>query len=138
MNNKKAKKKKGGKLIKILILVVVLALVAIGGIIASDVFFPDNSTASETETVTVTVSGTEIFLNGSEKVSLAELDSYLTQRFDEKDYCTVALINDTQTPADIETYNSVVEILGKFGIKQEPLTLPATNDELKLASIDEV
>lgn len=137
MNTKNAKKKKGSKLLKIVILVVVLALVAVGGIIASDIFFSDNSSSSQSDTVTVTVSGTEIFLDGSKKVILSELESYFTERFEKKDYCTVALINDTQNPADIDTYNSVVEILGKFGITQEPLTLPATNDELKLASIDE-
>lgn len=140
MDNKKTKKDKkktGSKLLKIVILVVVLTLVAVGGIIASDVLFSDNDTSNLSDTVTVTVSGTEIFLNGSEKISLVGLENYLTERFDKKDYCTVALINDTQNPADIDTYNSVVEILGEFGIKQEPLTLPATNDELKLASIDE-
>lgn len=137
MDTKKAKKKKGGKLIKIVILVVVLAVVAVGGLILSDVFFSNDDTSSQSDTVTVTVSGTEILLNGSEKLSLSELDSYLTERFDQKDYCTVALINDTQNPADIDTYNKVVEILGKFGIRQEPLTLPATYDELMLASTDE-
>lgn len=134
MENKKAKKQKGGKLLKILISVVVLAVVAVGGIIISDVFFPEDSSDIATDTVTVKISGTDIYLNGSEKINLAELDTYLTQRFEQKDCCTVALINDTQTPADIDTYNSVVALLGDFGIKQEPLALPATS----VASIDEV
>lgn len=129
MDTKKAKKKKGGKLLKIVILVVVLALVAVGGIIASDVFFKGDDSKDPGDTVTLTVSGTDIFLNGSEKVSLSRLESYLEGRFSEDGYCTVALINDTQSPADVSIYNSVVEILGEFGIKQEPLTLPATSDE---------
>ena len=137
MNTKNTKKKNGSKFLKILILALVLAITAVGAIIISDVFFSDSSNASTNDTVTVKISGTDIFLNGNEKVSLAELESYLSERFEQKDYCTVALINDTKTPADIDTYNSVVALLGDFGIKQEPLTLPATNDEFMLASSDE-
>lgn len=130
MDNKKSKNKKGGKLLKIVILVVVLALVGVGSIILSDVFFSDDIQSPETETVTIRVSGKDIYLNGSDKTSLDALDAYLTERFDKNDYCTVALINDTQTPADTDTYNLVVELLGNFGIKQDRLTLPATDDEL--------
>lgn len=130
MDNKKSKNKKGGKLLKIVILVVVLALVGVGSIILSDVFFSDDTQSPETETITIRVSDKDIYLNGSDKTSLDALDLYLTERFDKNDYCTVALINDTQTPADTDTYNLVVELLGKFGIKQDRLTLPATDDEL--------
>lgn len=141
MDSKKSanssKNKKGSKLLKILIMVVVLSFVAVGSIIISDLFFSENDPTPEMETVTITVSDTDIYLNGSEKMSLSSLESYFTERFKGNDYCTIALINDTLNPADIETYNSVVELLGKFGITQEPLTLPATEDELTLASIDE-
>ncbi len=137
MDNKKSKSKKGGKLLKIVIVVVVLALVGVGSIILSDVFFADDTTSPERETVTITVSGKDIYLNGSEKMSLVAIDTYLAESFSENDNCTVVLINDTQTPADTDTYNSVVELLGNFGIKQDKLTLPATDDELKLANIDE-
>ncbi|MDO4419303.1 MAG: hypothetical protein Q4B92_02970 [Ruminococcus sp.] len=130
MDNKKSKNKKSSKLLKIVVLVVVLALVGVGSIILSDVFFSDDTQSPETETVTIRVSGKDIYLNGSDKTSLDALDIYLTERFDKNDYCTVALINDTQTPADTDTYNLVVELLGKFGIKQDRLTLPATDDEL--------
>lgn len=130
MDNKKSKNKKGGKLLKIVILVVVLALVGVGSIILSDVFFSDDIQSPETETITIRVSDKDIYLNGSDKTSLDALDIYLTERFDKNDYYTVALINDTQTPADTDTYNLVVELLGKFGIKQDRLTLPATDDEL--------
>lgn len=129
MDTKKAKKKKGGKLLRIIILVVVLAVVAVASIIISDVLFSENDNSPEIKTVTVTVSDTDIYLNGSEKMSLKSLEDYFTKRFEKNDYFTIALINDTQNPADIKTYNSVVELLGDFGIRQEPLTLPATNDE---------
>ncbi len=137
MSNKKRESKKGSKFIKILILVVVLAVVAISSIIISDLFFSEDSNSPEMETVTITVSGTDIYLNGSEKISLDALDAYFAERYAENNYCTIALINDTQKPADTKTYNEVVELLGEYGIRQEKLTLPATDDELKLASIDE-
>ncbi|MBQ2824886.1 MAG: hypothetical protein IJF19_01305 [Clostridia bacterium] len=136
MKNKNTKTQKGSKLIKILILVLVLSLMAIGGIIISDVFFSEES-APEITTITVRVSGNEIFLNGSEKLSLSELEANLTQRYENKNYFTVVLINDTNHPADIDTYNSVVDILGNFGITEAPLTLPATLDQLMVSSIDE-
>ena len=133
MDNKKTKHQKGSKLIKILILVVVLSLVAIGGIIISDIFFSENSTP-EITTITVRVSGDEIFLNGSEKLSLTELEENLTKRYESQNYFTVVLINDTNHPADISTYNSVVDILGEFGITEEHLTLPATIDQLMVSN----
>lgn len=136
MKNKNTKTKKGSKLIKILILVLVLSLMTIGGIIISDIFFSEES-APEITTITVRVSGNEIFLNGSEKLSLSELEANLTQRYENKNYFTVVLINDTNHPADIDTYNSVVDILGDFGITEAPLTLPATFDQLAVSSIDE-
>lgn len=123
------KTKKSNKLFKIIILAVVLILVALGGIIASDVFFSDGSPEPVSETVTVTVSGDTLYLNGNSKLTLSELDSYFTQRFNLGNYCTVALINDTQNPADIDTYNAVVDMLAEFGINHQPLTLPATFDE---------
>lgn len=125
----KSKKKTGSKFLKILILVVVLALVAVAGIAVSDMIFPKSNENRELDTITIRVSSKDIFLNGSEKVTLSELEDNLQQRYDNKDYFTIALINDTKHPADIDTYNSVVEILGKFGIQQESLTLPATKDE---------
>lgn len=133
MKNKNTKTKKGSKLIKILILVLVLSLMAIGGIIISDVFFSEDTTP-EITTITVRVSGNEIFLNGSEKLSLSELEANLTQRYENKNYFTVVLINDTNHPADIDTYNSVVDILGDFGITEAPLTLPATIDQLAVSN----
>lgn len=136
MDDKKTKNKKSSKLVKVLILVVVLALVAIGGIIISDLFFSEDS-APEIATITVRVSGNEIFLNGNEKLNLSELEANLTQRYENKNYFTVVLINDTNHPADISTYNSVVDMLGMFGITEEHLTLPATADQLTMATFDE-
>ncbi len=136
MKNKNTKTKKGSKLIKILILVLVLSLMAIGGIIISDLFFSEES-APEITTITVRVSGEEIFINGSEKLSLSDLEKNLTQKYEQKNYFTVVLINDTNRPADITTYNAVVDMLGKFGITEAPLTLPATLDQLMDSSIDE-
>lgn len=137
MKNNNTKKQKGSKLVKILILVVVLSLVAIGGIIISDLFFSDEP-VPETQTITVRVSGDEIFLNGSEKLSLSGLEDNLIRKYEQKNYFTVVLINDTNHPADIGTYNAVVDMLGKFGITEEHLTLPATIDELYSASKDEI
>lgn len=137
MNNKKREPKKGGKLIKVLILALVLTVVAVSAIVISDMFGSDDEPAPEIQTVTVTVSGTDIYLNGSEKLSLQALDDYLTERFANNNYCTIALINDTKNPADTDTYNNVVELLGEFGIRQDKLTLPATDDELKPSSFDE-
>lgn len=130
------KNKKGSKLIKIAILVVVLSLAAIGGIIISDLFFSEEP-APEITTITVRVSGEEIFLNGSEKLSLTELEADLTQRYEQKNYFTVVLINDTNHPADVETYNAVVDMLGEFGITEEHLALSATTDESAISSKDE-
>ncbi len=137
MSNKKSEPKKGGKLLKVLILALVLTVVAVSSIIISDMVKSNDQPKPEMETVTITVSGTDIYLNGNEKLSLDALDTYLTNRYADSDYCTIALINDTKNPADINTYNNVVELLGDFGIRQDKLTLPATDDELKLASLDE-
>ena len=137
MSNKKQETKKGSKFVKILILVVILAFVAVGSVIISDLFFSDNTNTPEMETVTITVSGTDIYLNGSEKMSIDALDIYFANRYAENNYCTIALINDTKHPADVDTYNDVVELLGEYGIRQEKLTLPATYDELTFASSDE-
>lgn len=136
-NNTSSKGKKKGKFLKILILAVVLTLAAVGGFIIADMISSDKSDAFKSETVTVTVSGKDIFINGNKKVSLNELDDYFTQRADNMDYCTIALINDTANPADIGTYNEVVDILGKFGFNHQPLTLPATDDELSKSSADQ-
>lgn len=138
MSNKIIKSNKKGNFLKIIIIALALAFVAVGSIIISDLLKPKGEVKPEMETVTVTVSGTEIHLNGSESITLEALEQYLKGRFENNDYCTIALINDTKTPADIGTYNDVVELLGDFGITQEKLTLPATEDELKIASIDEV
>ena len=136
-NNTSSKGKKKGKFLKILILAVVLTLAAVGGFIIADMISSDKSDDFKSETVTVTVSGKDIFINGNKKVSLNELDDYFTQRADNMDYCTIALINDTANPADIGTYNEVVDILGKFGFNHQPLTLPATDDELSKSSADQ-
>ena len=136
-NNTSSKGKKKGKFLKILILAVVLTLAAVGGFIIADMISSDKSDAFKSETVTVTVSGKDIFINGNKKVSLNELDDYFTQRADNMDYCTIALINDTANPADVGTYNEVVNILGKFGFNHQPLTLPATDDELSKSSADQ-
>lgn len=136
-NNTSSKGKKKGKFLKILILAVVLTLAAVGGFIIADMISSDKSDAFKSETVTVTVSGKDIFINGNKKVSLNELDDYFTQRADNMDYCTIALIIDTANPADIGTYNDVVNILGKFGFNHQPLTLPATDDELSKSSADQ-
>lgn len=141
MSDKKSTSKtnrKKGKFLKIFILALVLTLAAVGGLIISDMISSENEEAPKSETVTVTVSGQDIFIDGKDKVTLRELDDYFTNRFDEMDYCTIALINDTANPADIDKYNEVVELLKKFGFNHEPITLPATNDELYVSSSDEV
>ncbi len=141
MSDKKSTSKtnrKKGKFLKIFILALVLTLAAVGGLIISDMISSKNEEAPKSETVTVTVSGQDIFIDGKDKVTLRELDDYFTNRFDEMDYCTIALINDTANPADIDKYNEVVELLKKFGFNHEPITLPATNDELYVSSSDEV
>ncbi|MBE6794338.1 MAG: hypothetical protein E7532_05290 [Ruminococcaceae bacterium] len=141
MSDKKSTSKtnrKKGKFLKIFILALVLTLAAVGGLIISDMISSKNEEAPKSETVTVTVSGRDIFIDGKDKVTLRELDDYFTNRFDEMDYCTIALINDTANPADIDKYNEVVELLKKFGFNHEPITLPATNDELYVSSSDEV
>lgn len=137
MSNTKREAKKGSKFLKILILVVILAFVAVGSIIISDLFFSKDTNTPEMETVTITISGKDIYLNGSEKMGLESLDAYFDSRFSANDYCTIALINDTKHPADVDTYNDVVELLGEYGIREEKLTLPATYDELTFASSDE-
>ncbi len=136
-NTNSNKYKKKGNFLKILILAAVLAVVAVGGFIISDMFFSEDDNSAKTETVTVTVKGEEIYINGSKKVTLTELESYFTERFDKKQYCTIALINDTQNPADVKTYNAVVDVLGKFGINKDHLALPATEDELTVSTQDE-
>lgn len=137
MSNIKSKSKKGSKFIKILILVIILAIVAVSAVIISDLFFSEDTNTPEMEAVTITVSGTDIYLNGSEKMSLESLESYFYNRFSTNDYCTIALINDTRHPADVDTYNDVVELLGEYGIREEKLTLPATDDEFNPSSLDE-
>ena len=77
-NNTSSKGKKKGKFLKILILAVVLTLAAVGGFIIADMISSDKSDAFKSETVTVTVSGKDIFINGNKKVSLNELDDYFT------------------------------------------------------------
>ncbi|MBQ2687148.1 MAG: hypothetical protein IJF52_00790 [Clostridia bacterium] len=125
MNNKK----KGSKLIKILILALVLILFAVVFFVLSENFFSQKNTETEQKTITVTVSGTDIYLDGSNKVNLSYLESHLTKTF-ESGSCTVALINDTKAPADETTYNKVVELLKSFGIEQPTLSLPSTDDEI--------
>ncbi|MBR3988437.1 MAG: hypothetical protein IKK10_03940 [Clostridia bacterium] len=137
MSNKKSKPKKSGKFLKVLILALVLTVVAVASIIISDIVRPDNPPKPEMETVTITVSGNDIYLNGNDIMSLDSLYNYLENRYANNDYCTIALINDTKTPADIDTYNDVVELLGDFGIKQEKLTLPEADNEMMFASSDE-
>lgn len=137
MSNKNQKPANKGNFLKILIIALVLAVVAVGSIIISDLIKPQSEVKPEMETVTITVSGTDIYLNGNESISLEYLEDYLTERYENNDYCTIALINDTNNPADADTYNDVVELLGDFGITQDKLTLPATDDELKPASLDE-
>lgn len=137
MGDTKAKKKKSGKPLKILILAAILVLAAVGGIIVSDFIFPDDSSKAEVRTVTVMVSGKDILLNGNRVVTSVELKDYLDTCF-EQGGCTVALINDTKTPADLSTYNDVVELLGSYGIKEAPLTLPVAGTEAAFASTDEV
>ena len=109
---------------------------AVGSIIISDLVKPQSDIKPEMETVTLTVSGTEIHLNGGESITLEALEQYLTERFESNNYCTIALINDNKTPADADTYNDVVKLLGEFGITQEKLTLPATEDEINIESSD--
>lgn len=131
MINDNAKKNTRKKALKIAVIAAVLTAIIISAILIKDLMFSESSQTSEQKTVTVTVSGKDILLNGSQSVSISELEEYLNQSFGQGS-CTVALINDTKIPADTVTYNSVTVLLSRFGINEALPTLAAsgaTEDE---------
>lgn len=130
--HKKSKQKKKGKVfLRVLILVVVFCLVVFAGVILSDVFFGNSSGGAEPEIIVIKVSGQEIILNENNKTTLDELDRYLSELDKNGELSTVALINDTATPADPEVYNNVVRLLQRYGIVCETLpVIVATDDEI--------
>lgn len=124
------RKKKSRVFLRVVILVVAFCFVVFAGVILSDVFFGNSSGGAEPEIIVIKVSGQKIILNENKMTSLEELDKYLSELDKSGELSTVALINDTATPADPKVYNRVVKLLEKYGIVCE--TLPnsiATDDE---------
>lgn len=143
--NKKSKKttdtklrKTGRIMLRALILAVVFCIVIFGGVALSDMFFSDDTKGTTPEIIAVTVSAKDIILNDDRKVTLSELRTYLADAQEKDELFTVALINDTNNPADYETYNRIVELLAEFDIICEKMEVPSTYDELHLSTIDQI
>ncbi len=135
---KKTKKRKL-HLARILILVVVFCSVVFGTIVLSDVLFgKDDSTSQEPEIIVVTVSGKDIVLGDDEQVSFSELKSYFDTLEEAGDLFAVALINDTENPADYLVYNSIVDLLAEYDIICEKMPEPASYDEVAASALDEI
>ncbi len=142
-NNKKSKsgikiKKTGRILLRGIVIALVACVLIFAGIIVSDYIFSDNSEEAVDEIITVTVSGKDIILGDDKKVSLSELSLYLENAESKGELYTVALINDTDCPADADVYNSIVDMLAKYDIICEKITVPATFDEPALSTTDEI
>jgi len=143
-NTKKSRKK--STLIRILIMVPLLCAVVFATIIVSD-FVSDNrledntdltqAQTKEPEYITIKISGSTIFLD-SEKVSIYELREFLESKAVNGNIPDVALINDTESPADHTIYNEVSKLLGEYGKNIGTLS-PASHDEFPLiATNDEI
>lgn len=135
---KKTKKKKI-HFMRILILVVVFCGVVFGAVVMSDVLFgKDDATSEEPEIIVVTVSGKNIVLGEDRQVSFSELKGYFDTMEEAGDLFAVALINDTENPADYLVYNSVVDLLKEYDIICEKMPKPASYDEFDASSLDEI
>ena len=126
----KSKKQNNQKLLRIVIIAAVLAVVAFCGIIVSDILFGNHENLQDGETVTITVSGEDIYLNGNLKVTTEVLDSKLNGYLGGEEKISVALLTDSASPADPETYNAVVKLLDKYGVTKETLPLASTPDQM--------
>lgn len=125
-------------LLRVLILVVLFCVVVFAGIIISDLFFGDDSSEVEPEIIAITVSGKSIILNDDHEVTFKELKTYLDKADSRGRLVTVALINDTGNPADIELYNQIVDLLSEYGIICEKMTAPSTEDEVHTTNLYEL
>ncbi len=143
MNNKKNKadskiRKTGRILLRGIILALIACVLIFAGIIVSDYFFADKSEEVTPEIIAVTVAGKEIILGDDKKVTLTELSQYLDNASSKGELYTVALINDTDYPADAELYNQIVDLLAKYDIICEKMVkAPASLDEYAPSTQDE-
>ncbi len=124
-------------MLRALILAVAFCIVIFGGVFISDLFFSDDESGTTPEIIAVTVSGEQIILNDDRQVTLMELKTYLVDAQEKGELFTVALINDTDNPADYEVYNQIVDLLAEFDIVCEKMKVPSSPDEF-VASFDEV
>ncbi len=129
-------KKTGRIMLRALILVVVFCVLIFGGIVISDWLFSDDGDSPTPEIIAVTVSGRDVILNDNRQVTLVELRTYLADAQEKGELFTVALINDTENPADYEVYNRIVDLLSEFDIVCEKMKAPSSFDEYA-ASYDE-
>ena len=53
------------------------------------------------------------------------------------DLFAVALINDTENPADYRVYNEIVDLLREYDIICEKMVIPSSFDEISVSSSDE-
>lgn len=130
-------KRTGRILLRGIVLALVACVIIFCGIIISDHFFSDDEEVTP-EIIAVTVAGNDIILGDDRKVTLLELSQYLDNADSKGELYTVALINDTDAPADAEIYNKIVELLAKYDIVCEKMKVPATFDEAAPTTQDEV
>lgn len=131
-------KKSKKHFIRIIVLVVTFCAVVFGAVVMSDFFLTkDDATAQEPEIVAVTVSGESIILNDDRQVTFDELKDYLDTMEKSGDLFAVALINDTENPADYRVYNEIVDLLREYDIICEKMEIPSSSDEVSVSSVDE-
>lgn len=121
--------KTGRMMLRALMLAVVFCLVVFGAVALSDLFSSDDTGDTTPEIIAVTVSGKDIILN-DEQVDIDGLRTYLSNAQSKGELYTVALINDTDNPADCEVYNEIVDLLAQFDIICEKMSPSATVDEI--------
>ncbi len=131
-------KKKKRHILRIILLVLAFCIVVFGAVVFSDVFFgKQDTTSQEPEIIVVTVSGKSIELHEDKQVSFSELKSYFDALEEAGDLFAVALINDTENPADYVVYNSIVDLLAEYDIICEKMPKPASYDEVYASTEDE-
>ncbi len=131
-------KKRKRHILRIILLVLVFCIVVFGGVVLSDALFGrEDTTSQEPEIIVVTISGKTIELHEGERVSLSELKDYFDGLEEAGDLFAVALINDTENPADYLVYNSVVDLLAEYDIICEKMPKPASYDEVYASTEDE-
>ncbi len=128
VNNTKKSAKIGNKILRVGIFVLAFCLLTVGFFIISDYISGDNS-SPEPEIIVITVSDENIMINDDETVTFEGLKVYLKQADEKGELYTVALINDTASPADAVVYNQVVDLLKEFGIECEKMDISSTLDE---------